>query len=75
MPSLDEADAELVEGTPARARFGCADWRSAAWRAVDRALAELVPEFSRSYLQQLLAQGLVALNGKPFRFRVQGQGG
>lgn len=32
---------------------------------LDRALADLVPEFSRSYLQQLLAQGLVSLNGKP----------
>ncbi len=30
---------------------------------LDRALVELVPEFSRSYLQQLLAQGLVSLNG------------
>lgn len=32
---------------------------------LDRALVDLVPEFSRSYLQQLLAQGLVSLNGKP----------
>ena len=32
---------------------------------LDKALVELVPEFSRSYLQQLLAQGLVSLNGKP----------
>ncbi|MBC7213863.1 MAG: RluA family pseudouridine synthase [Burkholderiaceae bacterium] len=32
---------------------------------LDRALAELVPEFSRSYLQQLLAQGLVRRNGQP----------
>lgn len=32
---------------------------------LDRALVDLVPEFSRSYLQQLLAQGLVGLNGKP----------
>jgi 23S rRNA pseudouridine1911/1915/1917 synthase len=32
---------------------------------IDRALADLVPEFSRSYLQQLLAQGLASLNGKP----------
>jgi len=32
---------------------------------LDKALAELVPEFSRSYLQQLLVQGLVSLNGKP----------
>ena len=30
---------------------------------LDKALAELVPELSRSYLQQLLAQGLVGLNG------------
>ena len=30
---------------------------------LDRALAELVPEFSRSYLQQLLAQGMVRING------------
>ena len=32
---------------------------------LDKALADLVPEFSRSYLQQLLGQGLVSLNGKP----------
>jgi 23S rRNA pseudouridine1911/1915/1917 synthase len=32
---------------------------------LDRALVELVPEFSRSYLQQLLAQGMVQVNGKP----------
>ena len=32
---------------------------------LDRALALLVPEFSRSYLQQLLESGAVLLNGKP----------
>jgi 23S rRNA pseudouridine1911/1915/1917 synthase len=32
---------------------------------LDRALAELVPEFSRSYLQQLLGQGLVMVNARP----------
>lgn len=32
---------------------------------LDKALAELVPEFSRSYLQQLLGQGLVRINGQP----------
>ncbi len=32
---------------------------------LDLALVELVPEFSRSYLQQLLAQGLLRLNGTP----------
>jgi len=31
---------------------------------VDRALASLVSEFSRSYLQQLLESGLVAVNGR-----------
>lgn len=31
---------------------------------LDKALVELVPEFSRSYLQQLLAQGAVQLNGQ-----------
>lgn len=33
---------------------------------LDRALAATVPEFSRSYLQQLLAHGAVSLNGRPF---------
>lgn len=32
---------------------------------LDRALADTVPEFSRSYLQQLLAHGAVSLNGMP----------
>ncbi len=32
---------------------------------LDKALAQLVPEFSRSYLQQLLAQGAVRLDGLP----------
>lgn len=31
---------------------------------LDKALAELVPEFSRSYLQQLLAQAAVRVNGQ-----------
>ena len=32
---------------------------------LDKALAGSVPEFSRSYLQQLLESGLVTVNGKP----------
>ncbi len=36
------------------------------WR-IDRALASLIPEFSRSYLQQLMADGAVALRGSPLR--------
>ena len=31
---------------------------------LDRVLVELNPEFSRSYLQQLVAAGAVALNGQ-----------
>lgn len=36
------------------------------WRA-DRAIASLIPEFSRSYLQQLMADGAVELRGTPLR--------
>jgi 23S rRNA pseudouridine1911/1915/1917 synthase len=32
-------------------------------RRVDQALAELIPEFSRNFLQQLVSTGAVALNG------------
>jgi 23S rRNA pseudouridine1911/1915/1917 synthase len=32
---------------------------------IDRALADLLPEFSRSFLQQLLTAGAVTLNGRP----------
>ena len=34
------------------------------WR-IDRALAQLIPEFSRSYLQQLMVEGAVQLRGAP----------
>lgn len=36
------------------------------WR-IDRALARLIPEFSRSYLQQLMAEGAVQMHGTPVR--------
>jgi 23S rRNA pseudouridine1911/1915/1917 synthase len=36
------------------------------WR-IDRALAQLIPEFSRSYLQQLMADGAVQLHGSVAR--------
>lgn len=52
----DEPDAELREVTVPAAQHQA---------RLDKALAELVPEFSRSYLQQLLAQGDVLLNGRP----------
>ncbi len=34
---------------------------------LDRALAQLIPEFSRSYLQQLVEEGAVELQGRPVR--------
>jgi 23S rRNA pseudouridine1911/1915/1917 synthase len=36
------------------------------WR-IDRALAQLIPEFSRSYLQQLMADGAVEMRGAALR--------
>jgi 23S rRNA pseudouridine1911/1915/1917 synthase len=58
---LDEAadagpDSELRSFSIAAAQHG---------DRLDRALAALVPEFSRSYLQQLIESGAVQLNGKP----------
>ena len=53
---LTEAESELRQAEVGVAQHGA---------RLDRALVELVPEFSRSYLQQLLSQGLVSLNGRP----------
>lgn len=50
-----EAAAELREITVPPAQHGL---------RADKVLAECVAEFSRSYLQQLLAQGAVTLNGR-----------
>lgn len=50
-----------------------AEWRTVAVAAaqhgerLDRALAETVPEFSRSYLQQLIESGLVSVNARMVR--------
>ncbi|MGD9774506.1 RluA family pseudouridine synthase [Diaphorobacter sp.] len=51
-----EAPVELREATASAAQHQL---------RLDKALADLVPEFSRSYLQQLLGQGCVRLNGQP----------
>ena len=53
---LVEAESELRQVEVGVAQHGA---------RLDRALVELVPEFSRNYLQQLLLQGLVSLNGRP----------
>lgn len=46
-----------------------------AGRRLDQALAELVPEYSRSRLQQLIDQGSVLVNGTTRRRRDKVQGG
>ncbi|MDR0226583.1 MAG: RluA family pseudouridine synthase [Burkholderiaceae bacterium] len=53
---LESAAPELREITVPPAQHGL---------RADKVLAECVAEFSRSYLQQLLAQGAVSLNGRP----------
>ncbi|WP_367068180.1 RluA family pseudouridine synthase [Oryzisolibacter sp. LB2S] len=53
---VDEAECELRDVLMTPAQHQC---------RLDKALAELVPEFSRSYLQQLLAHGAVSINGQP----------
>ena len=74
MPGLDELlDAELVEGIQGESEVRSVPIGAALHgERVDRALAELVPEFSRSYLQQLLGQGLVALAQQIAQVRAAG---
>ncbi len=61
-PALPDDEAEAAEAP--------SEWREFALDAsrhgmrLDQALAELVPEFSRSYLQQLVNGGAVAVNGR-----------
>lgn len=50
------ADAEVREGTVAAAFHGA---------RIDRALVAMAPEFSRSYLQQLIESGDIRSNGQP----------
>ncbi len=59
----DADDAELAG--PAAERRGFTVPPELHGQRLDRALAVLVPEFSRSYLQQLVEQGAVQLSGKP----------
>ncbi|AVS73722.1 RluA family pseudouridine synthase [Paracidovorax cattleyae] len=49
----DGAETRVVQASPAQHGV-----------RLDKALAELVPEFSRSYLQQLLGEGGVLVNGR-----------
>ncbi|MGB7423151.1 MAG: RluA family pseudouridine synthase [Comamonas sp.] len=54
-PQLDQAECEQRDLTISASEHGL---------RLDKALALLVPEFSRSYLQQLLEQGAVQLDGR-----------
>lgn len=63
-PPADEGEDPLEETAEAEVRaleFGACQYGV----RLDRALADLVPEFSRSYLQQLIEGGAVQINGSP----------
>ena len=62
-PVEDEAEGGEVEAAAAELREITVPPAQHGLRA-DKVLAECVAEFSRSYLQQLLAQGAVTLNGR-----------
>ena len=61
--SWDEAAEDLMAGAEVEQRELIATAEHHGQRA-DKVLAQGVSEFSRSYLQQLLADGAVTLNGK-----------
>jgi 23S rRNA pseudouridine1911/1915/1917 synthase len=56
--------ADTDEGTDTELELECREWTipdSLHGMRLDRALVEIVPEFSRSYLQQLIEQGAVSV--------------
>ena len=63
-PQVEEEDAlDGSSGEPAELRT-CVAAQGMHGQRLDRALAALAPEFSRSYLQQLIAQGCAQVNGQ-----------
>ena len=58
----EDAPDEAENGAESELRHVCAPLTSHGER-LDRTLAEIVPEFSRSYLQQLIVAGAVQING------------
>ena len=62
IPALDALESEGGQDV-AEVRHASVPVELQGWR-LDRALAQLVPEFSRSYLQQLIEQGDVLLEGR-----------
>ena len=64
--STDPTDEDLDESVEAAAEAEQRTWEVGAAQhglRLDRALAELIPEFSRSYLQQLIEAGVVTSQG------------
>jgi len=68
--STPPADEELEDGIDGPVEAESRIWvvgESLHGLRLDRALAELIPEFSRSYLQQLIEAGAVTQNGATLR--------
>lgn len=66
--AFDTPEGELDEAAPEGAAAELREWTlgpAQHGQRIDRALVDLVSEFSRSYLQQLLTQGAVRLNAVP----------
>lgn len=66
--STAPATDELEDGLDATAEAESREWTAGPAQhgmRLDRALAELIPEFSRSYLQQLIDDGAVTQGGVP----------
>jgi 23S rRNA pseudouridine1911/1915/1917 synthase len=64
--STTPADEDLEDAVEAAAEAELRPWEAGMAQhglRLDRALAELIPEFSRSYLQQLIEAGAVASHG------------
>lgn len=68
MDDAADTGTEASEEEAAQAEVRCCEVPAEmhGWRA-DRVLAQLIPEFSRSYLQQLMAEGAVQLRGQALR--------
>jgi 23S rRNA pseudouridine1911/1915/1917 synthase len=66
VPASEAADVNEEEGEQPEIRVCEIPAEMHGWRA-DRALARLIPEFSRSYLQQLMTDGAVQLRGDTLR--------
>ena len=63
-PAIEDADDPAASGCEERSAVLQVAHHGSR---LDHVLVDVVPEFSRSYLQQLVEAGAVALNGSPAR--------